>query len=84
MASKLVLSYDREGDILHIEIDPPHGSPVFSFLEGDIVARCHPETGAVDHIDIPGFSTRLQSLDDTVEVPVTAEMTLNPGALPCD
>jgi hypothetical protein len=84
MAASLTLCYDREGDILHIEIGPKKESLVFDFLPNDFVVAYDHETGQVDHLDILGFSRHFAHLDDLLELPVQVTMTINPEAAQCD
>ena len=84
MAATLTLSYDSEGDVLHIALSPGGSGVEFDFLGDDIVARYDPKTRAVDHLDVLGFSKRFARVGDLVELPVEATLTLNVDAIPCD
>ena len=83
MATSLTLSYDREGDILHIEVGPGKERLVFDFLHDGFVVSYDRETGHVDHLDILGFSRRFANLDDSLELPVQVTMIMNPEAAHC-
>ncbi len=84
MAARLTLSYDKEGDILHIAMVPEQSTEPFDFLEGDLVARYDRRTRIVEHLDILGFAARFKTLDDTVDLPIEGSLRLLPEAIPCD
>jgi hypothetical protein len=84
MATHLTLSYDKEGDILHIAVVPEMSTEPFDFLADDLVARYDPDTRVIEHLDILGFAARFQTPDHVMELPIEASMRLLPGAVPCD
>lgn len=84
MATQLRLSYDKEGDILHIAVVPEVSTEPFDFLADDLVARYDPATRIVEHLDILGFAARFKTLADRVDLPIEVSMRLLPEAIPCD
>jgi len=75
MAEKLTFTYDREGDILHIDIRPPYPEQETEELGDDIIARLNPDSGEVENLEVLFFSTRLLRRD-LLELPVKAELWL--------
>ena len=75
MASKLKVTYDRVGDILHIDTRAPYAEQESEELGDDVVARLNPMTGAVENVEVLFFSTRLLRTD-TFELPVSVELRL--------
>jgi hypothetical protein len=84
VAAKLTLSYDREGDILHVSVGDIGARYPFEFLPDDIVVAYDRETREVQHLDILGFSRRFPSLDDDCGLPISATLTLDVSGSPCD
>ena len=76
VAPKLRLLYDKEGDILHISAVPAYADQDSDFIGDDVYARMNPDTGAVESIEILGFSQHFNKLGDTFELPVVAELSL--------
>ena len=78
--ARLTISWDREGDILHLDAVWPHSGPLEAeFLADDIVAFFNTDTRALEGLEILGFSRRFRSLGDTLELPILAEMRLEPA-----
>ena len=75
MDKNLNLRYDRESDILYIDICPPYSGQESEELKDDVVARLNPDTGEVENLEVLFFSTRLLR-SDTLELPVAATMRL--------
>lgn len=75
MEAKLRFTYDREGDILHIDKCPPYAEQESEELEDEVVVRVNPKTGEVENLEVLFFSTRLLR-SDLFELPVTAELRL--------
>lgn len=78
MAAALTLRYDREADILYIDTRPPYAEQESEELVDDVVARCNPDTGAIETLEVLWFSTRLLR-SDLMEVPVQAELRIAGG-----
>ena len=75
MEPKLTFKYDREGDILYINKQPPYPEQASEELGDEIIARLNPATGEVENLEILFFSTRLLR-GDLFELPVTADLRL--------
>ncbi len=73
MEAKLTISYDREGDILHIEKRPPYPEQESEELGDDIIARLNPSTRQIECLEILFFSTRLLR-SNLFELPVLADL----------
>ncbi len=85
LATRLRLSYDKEGDILHIDAVRPHADLETDFITDDIVARTNISTGAIENIEILGFSGHFLKLGDWFERPVVASLKLcDPQPTPAD
>jgi len=75
MAARLILKYDREADILHIDKCSPYEEQESEELGDDIIARLNPQTGEVENLEVLFFSTRLLR-QDLFELPVEADLRL--------
>ncbi len=84
MATHLTLSYDKEGDILHVAVIPENSTAPFDFLADGLVARYDRDTRVIEHLDILGFAARFKTLNDVLELPVEVSMRLLPEADVCD
>lgn len=73
MAAKLAFQYDREADILHISNRAPYTGQDTEELGDDVIARINPQTGEVEGLEVPFFSTRLLR-GDLFELPITADL----------
>jgi uncharacterized protein YuzE len=75
LAAKLTFKYDREADILYIDICPPYSEQDSEELGDDVIARLNPKTREVENLEVLFFSTRLLR-QDLFELPVTADLRL--------
>ena len=75
MESKLSLRYDREADILYIDLCPPYSGLDSEELDDEVIARLNPDTGDVENLDVLFFSTRLLR-SDILQLPVAATLRL--------
>ena len=75
MGARLTFKYDREADILHIDICPPYAEQESEELGDEVVARLNPETGEVENLEVLFFSTRLLR-SELFQLPVMAELWL--------
>ncbi len=73
MATRVRVSYDKEGDVLHIDVAVPYAEQETDINDDWIVTRTNPETGAVENVEIIGFSRRFQELGDELELPFYGE-----------
>ena len=75
MEAKLKFSYDREGDILHIDKVAPYKEQESEELGDEIIARLNPKTGEIENFEVLFFSTRLLR-GELFELPVIANLKL--------
>ena len=75
MSEGLTITYDREGDILHISKVRPYAEQESEELGDDVIARLNPRTGEVEDIEVLFFTTRLLR-KDIVDLPIKAELKL--------
>lgn len=75
MDPNLTFRYDREGDVLYVDIRPPHAEQESEEIGDEMVARLNPETGAVESLEILFFEARLLR-GEPLEVPIAAELRL--------
>ena len=75
MGESLKLRYDRESDILYIDLRPPYSEQESEELGDEVVARLNPETGDVENLEVLFFSTRLLR-GDSLQLPVSATLRL--------
>ena len=75
MAAKLIVSYDKVGDILHIDKCHPYTGQDAELLEDEIVARFNPDTDEVENLEILWFLKRLEAGEDVV-LPLDAHLRL--------
>lgn len=58
MASELNIEYDREGDILYLDVCPPGDDEVMVEVAPGALLRQNTVTGAIEGIEIHGLSRR--------------------------
>jgi uncharacterized protein YuzE len=75
MDKGLTLKYDREADILYIDMRPPYPEQETEELGDEVIARLNPTTGEIENLEVLFFSTRLLR-SDLLELPVVAELRL--------
>ena len=75
MHKGLTLTYDREGDILHIDKILPYPEQESEEVGDDVVARFNPNTGEIENLEVLFFSTRLLR-KDVLELPIAVELKL--------
>ncbi len=75
MVEKMTFQYDREADILYINMRPPYAEQQSEELGDEVIVRMNPNTGDIENLEILFFSTRLLR-KDMFELPVTADMHL--------
>lgn len=78
MAEKLILRYDRIGDILYIDKCPPYAEQESEEIGDEVVARLNPSSGRVENLEILFFSKRLNGTD-LLELPIAADLQLVVG-----
>ncbi|MGB3138138.1 MAG: DUF2283 domain-containing protein [Nodosilinea sp.] len=76
MAEKLVLQYDKVGDILYINKCAPYPEQESEEIGDEMIARLNPVSGDVENLEILFFSKRLLNTDFLIELPVIANLRL--------
>lgn len=76
MAEKLVLKYDKVGDILYINKCAPYAEQESEEIGDEMIARLNPVSGDVENLEILFFSKRLLTTDFSLELPVIANLRL--------
>lgn len=76
MAEKLVLKYDKMGDILYINKCAPYAEQESEEIGDEMIARLNPVSGDVENLEILFFSKRLLNTDFSLELPVVANLRL--------
>lgn len=51
MVRRLTFQYDREADILYINLVPPYAAQESEELGDDIIARLNPKTGKIENLN---------------------------------
>ena len=75
MEASLTFKYDREADILYVDLRSPYPEQESEEIGDDVIARLNCETGEVENLEVLFFSTRL--LRTTMfELPLSADMRL--------
>jgi uncharacterized protein YuzE len=75
VAETLKITYDRVGDILHIDKVAPYPEQDSEELDQEVVTRLNPTTGEVENIEILCYSART-SHGEVLELPLTASFRL--------
>jgi hypothetical protein len=75
MPEVLTITFDREGDILHISKVRPYPEQESEELGDDVIARLNPRTGDIEDLEVLFFSTRLLR-KDILELPIKADLKL--------
>ena len=75
MESSLIIRYDQEGDILHIDKRKPYAGQDSDEIGEEMIARFNPDTGEVENIEILFFTARLRK-DPNLELPLSADLRL--------
>ena len=75
MEKRLTFQYDREGDILYINRQPPTADQDSEEIGEGVVARFNRDTREIENLEVLFFSTRLLS-DNILELPVTADLRM--------
>ena len=75
MEARLIVEYDRTGDILYIGKTTPYPEQESEELDYGMVARLNPQSGEVENLEILFFSMRVSS-SEVLQLPVFAEFRL--------
>ncbi len=76
MGEKLKFNYDREADILYINMVKPYPEQESEEIGDEVIARLNPKTGEIENLDVLFFSTRLLR-SDLMELPIKANFQLS-------
>lgn len=76
MGEKLKFNYDREADILYINMVKPYSEQESEELGDEVIARLNPKTGEVENLEVLFFSTRLLR-SDMMELPIRANFQIS-------
>ena len=71
MDEKLIISYDKIGSFLFLELCPPYAEQDSDLLEDAVVVRYNPKTGALESIEILFFESWLK-LEGEIRLPAVA------------
>jgi uncharacterized protein YuzE len=75
METSMTFKYDRDADILYVNMCAPYPEQATEELGDDVVARLNPTTGAVENVEVLFFSTRLLR-SEIIQIPVNADVRL--------
>ncbi len=67
--------YEREADILYIDVCPPYPEQESEDLGDEVIARLNPKTGEVENLEVLFFSTRLLR-NALFQLPITADLRI--------
>lgn len=73
MEQGLTFQYDREADILYINLVAPYPEQESEELGDEIIARLNPQTGKIENLEILFFSSRLLRRE-LFSLPIAVEM----------
>jgi hypothetical protein len=75
MEEKLILEYDKIGDILHISKCKPYAAQESDEIDELVVGRFNPDTNDLEGIEIIRFMARFKDQTEFV-LPITADFKL--------
>lgn len=78
MDQKLILRYDKIGDILYIDTCPPYSAQESEELGDEIIARLNPTSGNIENLEILFFSQRTEPLN-LLNLPICSTLQLDGG-----
>jgi uncharacterized protein YuzE len=73
MEQRLTFQYDRDADILYINLVAPYPEQESEELGDEIIARLNPKTGRIENLEILFFTSRLLRRE-FFSLPIAAEM----------
>jgi len=79
MEKGLTFNYDRQADILYIDMVEPYTEQESNELGDEIIARLNPKTGEIENLEVLFFSTRLLR-QEILSLPVIANFKLTKSA----
>jgi len=75
MEARLLVEYDRIGDILYLGTVSPYPEQESEELDYGVVARLNPQSGEIENLEILFFSSRAAN-GEALQLPVLAEFHL--------
>ena len=75
MGKTLKFRYDRDVDILYIDIRPPYAEQQSEDVGDEVIARLNPTTGEVENLEVLFFSSRLLR-NNLFDLPIDADLKL--------
>ena len=75
MNSKLIIRYDKIGDILYVDKCSPYPEQESEEIGDEIIARLNPDDGNIENLEILFFSKRLQT-QNIFELPIVAQLQI--------
>lgn len=74
MGTSLRFEYDSVGDILYVDIAPPHDKNIMREVAEGVLLRMNLLTEGIDGLEVHGFMARLAS-GSVIEAPILAAFT---------
>ncbi|MEK6604016.1 MAG: DUF2283 domain-containing protein [Nitrospirota bacterium] len=75
MEARLIVEYDRTGDILYLGKTAPYPEQESEELDYGMVARLNPKSGEIENLEILFFTARVLG-GEKLQLPVFAEFRL--------
>jgi uncharacterized protein YuzE len=75
MEARLIVEYDRKGDILYLGKTAPYPEQESEELDYGMVARLNPKSGEIENLEILFFTARVLG-GEKLQLPVSAEFRL--------
>ena len=75
MEARLIVEYDRKGDILYLGKTAPYPEQESEELDYGMVARLNPKSGEIENLEILFFTARVLG-GEKLQLPVSAEFHL--------
>ena len=75
MEARLIVEYDRKGDILYLGKTAPYPEQESEELDYGMVARLNPKSGEIENLEILFFTARVLG-GEKLHLPVFAEFRL--------
>lgn len=75
MKARLIVEYDRKGDILYLGKTAPYPEQESEELDYGMVARLNPKSGEIENLEILFFTARVLG-GEKLQLPVFAEFRL--------
>lgn len=69
----LKVTYDEVGDILYLDTVAPYEGQVTRPIGEGVIVRCHPQSGAVENVEVWAFTSRAKGKDG-IDLPILARL----------